>query len=262
MRRILTTILVLTNILCFGQTKNWYEFSDSVQFFWSNNNLQYKYYNLYTTDSLQNSSSVFVYEQFFSKKTGKMINGKKFKRKYGMQKINELRESSYKYLDIKTEQLKVERAAMLKRKFEQDTLHNYSVLDILKDICLNSENMDTIKIKQGLLMDLGKVYFYTAIKKIDNNFLIQNFTEELHIEIITKDSSVVVQNLILDSECTVNLKKLLYEIDIEKEKCWRMESKRDYRWTFQFDFGELKDEEIKDFFGYQLGYFLNSIICN
>jgi len=263
MRRILTITLLLTTILSFGQMKNtYYEFSDSVQFFWPNNNLQYKYLNIYTYDSILNTSTIFIEEQFFSPKNGKVIKVKKFKRKYGMQKINELREKSHKYLNDKNEELKAEKATSLKKRFEEDTLHNYSTLEILKELCMNSENGDTIKVKHGLLLGLGKAYFYTMITKKNNDFYIQNFTEELHIESFSKDSSFVVQNLILDSECLVTLNNLINEIDNEKEKCWRMESKRDYRWTFYFDSGELKDEEISDFFGYQLYFFLDGIICN
>ena len=261
MRIILTIIIILTNILCFGQIKQFHDFSDSVQFFWPNNNLQYQYTNIFSHDSILNSSTVFVKEQFFSEKTGELISYKKFERKYGIEKINELRKGSYKYLNDKNEELKTKNALILKEKFEKDSLNNHFVLDILKQMSFECENMDTIKIKHGLLLGLGRVYFFTTIKRVDNDLFIENFIEELHSKSIAKDSSIMVQNLIPHSDCSLSIEKFISKIDAEKEKCWRMENKTDNRWTFQFDMCELMDEEVSDFFGYNLYHFLNEIIC-
>jgi hypothetical protein len=239
---------------------HYYNFSDSIQFRWPNGNPQYKFINIQSEDRF-GGVSIFTNELFYSQKTGEFMKANKFRRKYGMGTIFELRDSAHKYFTNKEREIKEKNRELFKSKFYQNNIVNYSVLDILKSLLVDSINIDTIKIKHGLLLDLGRVYFYSIITRTDNEFFIQNFTEELHYEKVSQDSSILVQNLIINSECKIPAEKMLNSIDIEKEKCWLTESKTDFRWTFQFNSSELKDEEIKDFFGYHLYYFLNEIIC-
>jgi hypothetical protein len=239
---------------------NHYDFSDSIQFYWPNGNSQYKFINIYTEDRFGGVSG-FTNELFYSHKTGRLMNGNKFLKKYGISTIVELRDEAHKHFKTKEKEVKEKNRAVLQSTFYQENNINYSVLDILKTLLVDSTSIDTIKIKYGLLLDLGRVYFYSTISRSENKLFFQNFTEELYNYRVSQDSSISVQNLILDSECKVPIEVVLNSIDVEKEKCWLTESKIDYRWTFQFNTIELKNEEIKDFFGYHLYHFLNEIVC-
>jgi hypothetical protein len=268
MRNILVLIILSISTNCIGQTPindgnknfNHYNFSDSIQFYWPNGNPQYKFINIYTEERFGGVSG-FTNELFYSHQTGKLINGNKFFLKYGISTLVDLRDKAHKYFLSKETEIKEKNRAILQNKFYQGKNLNYSVLDILKTLLLDSTNIDTIKIKHGLLLNLGKVYFYSKISRTENNLFFQNYTEELNYNKVSQDSSILVQNLILDSECKVPIEVVFNSINVEKEKCWLTESKIDYRWTFQFNTNELKNEEIKDFFGFHLYYFLNEIVC-
>ena len=268
MKKILILLFISISILGLAQEEindgyknfNHYDFCDSIQFFWPNGNPKYKFINIHNEYRLGRVNR-FTNELFYSQKTGELMKGNKFRRKYGMSTIIGLRDSAHIYFTSKEREIKAKNRELLKNKFHQKNNLNYSVLDILKTLLVDSTNIDTIKIKHGLLLDLGRVHFYTRITRIDTAIFIKNFTEEIHYEKVSQDSSILVQNLILDSECKIPIDKMLDLIKTEKEKCWLTDNKIDYRWTFQFNSGELKDQEIKDFFGYHLNYFFDELVC-
>lgn len=238
---------------------NSYKFSDSVQFYWPNKNLQYKFGNIFEERFV--GSIIYTYELFYSKKTGKPIHAKKFIRKYGINTVIELRDKAQRYLKYRNEEIKAEKSILLKKEYQQDSLSNFSVLDILKNQCIELSSNDTIRIKHGLFLGLGEAYMHTIITKVNEDFCIQNFIEETNLKPISEKKSIPVRNFIHDSECRISVDKMFYLIYLEKEKCWQVDHTIDHRWTFYFD--DLLNEKvgIKDFFGYSLYSFFNEIVC-
>lgn len=137
-----------------------------------------------------------------------------------------------------------------------------TVVNIVKEYYTNTKRLhDTLVIKHGLKLDLGTVYLYTKIITQENIVRIQNYTEQLHFEKITPNTSKEVQKLILDSECEMQLSVFANELEAEEQRCKNRENRFDDRWTYQFTSKDSAGIIIKDEFGYCLFYFFNNMLC-
>lgn len=262
MKGIVTYIFVLISALSQCQEIPRYNFSDSVEFFWPNNMLQYRYTNIYTKDSINNSSTIRTCEEFFSSSTPRRISKKKFERKHGREEIDDLRWNCKNELEKKFTKLRVERAEFQKKKYDQDSIFHVIVLNELRNRCIECNNADSIKIKHKLFLNPGTAYFHTTLTKEDGQFHIRNEMDIVDVEKIANDSSALLVERVQESNCIVSDEDLLGMIDSEKEKCWQMEFVADYRWMFEFEMKGLRSEEITDYFGFHLYHFLKSVVCD
>lgn len=262
MKGIVTYIFVLMSALSQCQEIPGYNFSDSVEFYWPNNTLRYRYVNIYKKDSINNSSTTITCEEFFSRSAPRKISTKKFERKYGREEIDDLRRNCKNELEKKLMKLRAERAEFQKKKYEQDSIFHVIVLNELRKRCIECNNADSIKIKHKLFLNLGTSYFHTTLTKVDGQFHIRNEMDILDVETFDHNSSALLVDRRLESTCIVPYEDFLGMIDYELEKCWQMESASDYRWTFEFEMKGLRSEEITDYFGFHLYRFLSNSVCD
>lgn len=196
-------------------------------------------------------------QDIFYQKTGKGVS----ENKSGEEQVDDLRSKRKVYFEEKDNSINEEKANRLRVEFVEDSLTNYSILDLVKERFQENLERDTLRIKYELSIGLNKTLFYTILLKKGSEILIKTYEDKLAFEYTDDGSIVDFVELDLVAECWISFDVLVKQLEKEKENCWKQNHKKDNRWTFNLDSGKYKNKEISDLFDYHLYFFFTNIVC-
>lgn len=200
-------------------------------------------------------------EDIIYQKAGKGISKNIFRYKYGEEKVDDLRSIRKVYFEEKDKSINEETSSHLRVGFVEDSLINYSILDLLKERFQENLERDTLRIKYELSIGVNKTLFYTILLKKESEVSIKTYEDKLDFEYTDDGSIVDFVELDLVAECWVSFDDLVKQLEKEKENCRKKKYKKDDRWTFNLDSGKYKNKEISDVFDYHLYFFFTNMVC-
>jgi hypothetical protein len=129
-----------------------------------------------------------------------------------------------------------------------------TIISIVRSYCVNPDLKDTLVIREGMMIDLGKVHFYTKIVKLGDSVHIRNYTEEIH-----KEGSEWITNLIPEKSCDILLVDFISRLNNELQHCITHQNRKDSRWSYEILMAKYHNQIILDTFGLNFISFIDGI---